>query len=107
MQANSQLKLKVESNYRLVKERRSCLFQMVTEGLAAGAADQRVEWSLSHAGAGLCTGNTATCCRRCTSSVPSGALNTQNSTEAQADTFIMILWHCDRMGFADTSVSLK
>jgi len=58
----------------------------VTEGLAAGAADQRVEWRLSHAGAGLCTGSTATCCRRYTSSAPSGALNTQNSTEAQADT---------------------
>lgn len=107
MQANSQVKLKEESNYRLVKERRSCLFQTVTEGLVAGAADQRVEWSLSRAGAGLCTGNTATCCRRCTSSVPSEALSIRSSTETQADTFIMILLHCDRTGFADTSVSLK
>lgn len=84
MQANSQPELKVESNYRLVQERRSCLFQTVMEGLAAGAAGQRVETSFSRADAGLCTGNTATCCRRCTSSVPSWALNTQNST---ADTF--------------------
>ncbi len=106
MQANSRPELKEESNYRSVKERRSCLFQTVMEGLAAGAVGQRVEWSFSHADASLCTGNTATCCRRCTSSVPSWALNTQNST---ADTFQMnlIILHSNRAGFVDTSVSHK
>lgn len=58
---------------------------MVMEGLSADAAGRRVEWRSSRAGAGQYIENTATCCRRCTSSVPFWALSTRNSTEAQAE----------------------